>query len=317
MDFQIAFVALCFCALGLHASRADECTKALEGSSYTIALNSPKQEGDVLVWKHNDKNVVYHRRRGKTTGEGVVDDNGSLLLKNLTIAMSGTYRAEHYSNDGRLIKSVTEKLCVIPKAPVPTLVATCSSSLYCASGSSKGFTLSWFHNNVKLKENNNPLLSRQLRENDRYRCRLSNDLFTDDKEDSNEVIISCSVPVLSRAVRLVLAGAVILIVILTLALVIVSCKYCPQRNRKRGAESLVYSRLQCRPSGLRQVAPEEDPFIQTPQEHPSPHGLKDQSSMQTPEEDAFIQASQEHPSPAPSQPNGPAPSTTSSSSSSR
>ncbi|KAL2088179.1 hypothetical protein ACEWY4_017007 [Coilia grayii] len=288
MDFQKAFVFLFLGVLGLAASAADECIKAFKGGSYTIALGSPKQEGDSLVWIHN-KIVVYQRRRTKITG-GVVDDNGSLLLNNLTSAMSGTYKAEHHDREGTLIKTITEKLCVIPKAPVPTLALTCPSSgvpaLQCHPKNIPGFTLSWLHNNKEMA-GKNPLQPKQRGEKELYTCRLSNDQYRDDKEDSKPVAASCSVPVLSRAVRLVLAGAVILIVILTLALVIVSCKYCPQRNRKRVHE---HARL----SSLR------DTRADPPQWKPSPPG--DQGYSHTPQEDPSPAASQPGDQPPPQPP---------------
>ncbi|KAL2088180.1 hypothetical protein ACEWY4_017008 [Coilia grayii] len=198
MDFHKALVFVwCLCGVGLNASTDSSCHMTLEGQSFAITLGSPKQDGDALVWRCNET-VIYERRNGTIKGSAEVDDRGSLSLTNLTTAMSCTYRAEHWSKSAMPLKKTTANVCVVPKAPVPTLVVTCSSSgvgsLYCASGSSKGFTLSWFHNNVELKERVNPFTPTHPGEKDQYKCRLSNDLYLGDTQDSNDVIISCPRP---------------------------------------------------------------------------------------------------------------------------
>ncbi|XP_063068031.1 uncharacterized protein LOC134459615 [Engraulis encrasicolus] len=170
----------------------------LEGDTYTIMLNSPKQDGDSLVWKC-DITIIYERRNGTVKGSADVDDRGSLTLKNVTTAMACTYQAQHWSNKPSHLKSLTTKICVVPKVPVPTLTVVCSSSgegtLHCEPGGTKGFSsLSWFHNNREMKEKVNPFTPTLHGASDQYRCRLTNDKSKEDEEDSNDVTISCSKP---------------------------------------------------------------------------------------------------------------------------
>ncbi|KAL2088178.1 hypothetical protein ACEWY4_017006 [Coilia grayii] len=241
MDFQKALVFLFLGVLGLAASAADECIKAFIGGSYTIALGSPKQEGDSLVWKHNET-VVYQRRRTTITG-GVVDDNGSLLLNNLTSAMSGTYKAEHHDREGTLVKTITKKLCVIPKAPVPTLFSTCplgAPALQCDPKNIPGFTLSWLHNNKEIAEKNNPLQPKQRGKKELYTCRLSNDQYRDDKEDSKPVAAICGDGKLfgfdKWIMYAILGGGGFLLLVLIILLIIFSCKSHRRRKRRQRDE---------------------------------------------------------------------------------
>ena len=93
----------------------DKCIDKLEGASLTIILDSPKQDGDALIWKCDDK-VIYERKRGKeSTFPANVNNNGSLILTNLIPSMSCTYKAEHHDKVGKLMKKVTERLCVLRK----------------------------------------------------------------------------------------------------------------------------------------------------------------------------------------------------------
>ncbi|XP_063068042.1 solute carrier family 22 member 7-like [Engraulis encrasicolus] len=225
------------------ASCADECINALEGRNYTIEMASPEEEGDDVVWKNNEDKVVYHRQNGSVImgDDEDVDETGSLYLANVNPSMSGMYTAEQHVNDGRLIKITMRELCVIPKAPVPKLFVTCSSSgavLKCDHDNVPGFSLSWIHNNAEMPENDeNPLHLTELREN-KYRCRLTSDVFQDYKEDSNEVspTIACPGPAgppagLSVEVQWILISAAVLVVIIILTTVI-SCKYCRRKNRR-------------------------------------------------------------------------------------
>ncbi|XP_063068032.1 uncharacterized protein LOC134459616 [Engraulis encrasicolus] len=211
-DAQAVYLLLCLCSLGVQAA-AGECMRALEGGSFAIRLNSTRQQGDVLTWKLNLSIPVYQRRKEHVTGDGSVNDDGDLLLGNLTSSMSGTYRAEHHGRDGRLIKAITKELCVVAKVPVPTLSVACSSSgagtLHCVPGGTKGFSsITWFHNNVEMKEKVNPLHLTELRENGRYRCRLTNDLLMEDKRDSDDVTMSCSASSVSPWLRAVLTHVI-------------------------------------------------------------------------------------------------------------
>ncbi|XP_041937603.1 uncharacterized protein LOC121699061 [Alosa sapidissima] len=172
-----------------------KCTEKLEGDSHTITLNSAKQKGDELIWKCNDT-VIYQRIKEKVQSTVNVDDKGSLSLTNLNSLMSCTYKAEHHDINGKLTATKTERLCVLPRAPVPKLAVKCSSAgvatLHCEHESITSFTLTWLHNNKELREKSNPFQPKQHGEKDHYRCRLSNSL---DKQDSKEVTISCGVSV--------------------------------------------------------------------------------------------------------------------------
>ncbi|XP_063042500.1 uncharacterized protein LOC134436996 isoform X2 [Engraulis encrasicolus] len=201
MDFHIVLMFLwTLCGVPLNALKFSLLKPAvpkrlLEGDSWIISLNSPKQDGDTLVWEC-DNDVIYERRNGTVKGFADVDDRGTLTLKNVTTAMSCTYSAEHRSIEGELLKTQSKEISVVPKVLVPTLAVVCSSSgegtLHCVPGGTKGFsTLSWFHNNRVMNETINPFMPTLHRTKDQYRCRLTNDQLKEDVEDSNDVTISC------------------------------------------------------------------------------------------------------------------------------
>lgn len=90
------------------------CKEILEGESYTIKLNSPKEDDDQLTWKCNDT-PVYRRRNKKINQTFTVDDDGSLNLKDISKSNACTYKAEHYDKNGKSLKVLTETLCVLCK----------------------------------------------------------------------------------------------------------------------------------------------------------------------------------------------------------
>ncbi|XP_076159487.1 uncharacterized protein LOC143142468 isoform X2 [Alosa pseudoharengus] len=174
--------------------------KKFEGEPYTMTLNSTQQDGDMLVWKCDDK-VIYKRRRGKIDPTADVDMQGSLTLTNISKSMACTYKAEHWGIHGRLIKEQSARLCVFSKTPDPKLEVECSPSgvatLQCGPLLQGGFpediTLTWFHNNIEMKnETSNALKPQKRGPRDRYKCRLSNG---HDMKDSNEETVSCEVSV--------------------------------------------------------------------------------------------------------------------------
>ncbi|XP_076159489.1 uncharacterized protein LOC143142470 isoform X2 [Alosa pseudoharengus] len=263
---------------------SDKCTEKLEGDSHSITLNSAKQKGDELIWKCNDT-VIYQRIKEKVQSTVNVDDKGSLSLANLNSSMSCTYKAEHHDIHGKLIATKTERLCVLPRAPVPKLAVKCSSAgvatLRCEHESITSFTLTWLHNNKDLREKSNPFQPKQHGEKDHYRCRLSNSL---DKQDSKEVTISCGVSgsglsddklicIKKQVMLVILAGVGFLLLVLTLSLVIVSCKNCGHQKRKHDNEELRLCYLKdtsTDPQQLKQAAPEDYCNIRTPEMEPVP-----------------------------------------------
>ncbi|XP_062383271.1 uncharacterized protein LOC134070828 isoform X2 [Sardina pilchardus] len=168
-----------------------ECVNKYVGESYTIALNSPQQDGDMLVWKCDDT-VIYKRRRGKVDPAANVDDQGSLTLTNISKSMACTYKAEHHDDSGRLIIEHSESICVFSRIPDPKLEVECSPSglatLQCGPKNlPEGITLMWFHNDIEMKnETSNPLELQNYGIKNRYKCRLS---YGHDMEDSKEETI--------------------------------------------------------------------------------------------------------------------------------
>ena len=91
--------------------------KKLEGETHTIILKSPKQDKDSLNWKCNDKLIYQRRRMGKPSFSVNVNVNelGNLELTNLNISMSGTYKGEHFGENGKSITKIEKTLCVFGK----------------------------------------------------------------------------------------------------------------------------------------------------------------------------------------------------------
>ncbi|XP_048091014.1 uncharacterized protein LOC125288584 isoform X1 [Alosa alosa] len=278
MYLQTASVFLSLSVLAINAFK-DKCTEKLEGDPHTITLNSARQKGDELIWKCNDT-VIYQRMNETVRTTLNVDDKGSLSLTNLNSSMSCTYKVEHRDIHGKLIVTKTETLCVLRRAPVPKLAVKCSSAgvatLHCEHESITSFTLTWLHNNKELREKSNPFQPKQHGEKDHYRCRLSNSL---DKQDSKEVTISCGVSddklicIKKQVMLVVLAGVGFLLLVLTLSLVIVSCKNCGHQKRKHDNEELRLCYLKdtsTDPQQLKQAAPEDYCNIRTPEMEPVP-----------------------------------------------
>ncbi|KAG5261990.1 hypothetical protein AALO_G00290860 [Alosa alosa] len=260
MKFQIAFLLgfLCLYILGLNANQEyTELPCALEGASYTITLNSPQQDEDMLVWKCNDK-LTYKRRKGIVNPTANVDKQGSLTLTNISKSMAGKCKAEHYNNNGQSIKTHSVILCVLSKAPVPKLEVECSSSgvatLRCEPKSfPKDIKFSWVHNNKELPDKTNPLKPPKRGEKDSYKCRLSNSL---NKQDSNEEIISCGGSAGSQDGNLlfgynkwvmigIIAGGGFLLLVLIVSLIAICCKNHRRRKRRlRDEEELRLANLQ-------------------------------------------------------------------------
>ncbi|XP_062383650.1 hepatic and glial cell adhesion molecule-like isoform X2 [Sardina pilchardus] len=294
MYLKTASVFLSLSFLAIHAFK-DRCTEKLEGDSHTITLNSARQRGDKLIWKCNDT-VIYQRTNDTVQTSVNVDEKGSLSLTKLNSSMSCTYKAEHHDSHRKLIKATTETLCVLPRAPVPELAVKCSSAgvatLHCEQESIARFTLTWVLNNKDLQEKRNPFQPNQRGEKDRYRCRLSNSLG---KQDSKEVTISCGAPgsdtvgnklicIKKQVMLVVLAGLGFLLLVLTLSLVIVSCKNCGQRKRKHDNEELRLCYLKdtsTDPQQLKQAIGDKDHCnIQTQEMVPVPAACQPSSEPQ-------------------------------------
>ncbi|XP_062383275.1 uncharacterized protein LOC134070829 isoform X2 [Sardina pilchardus] len=95
-----------------------ECVNKYVGESYTIILNSPQQDGDMLLWKCDDM-VIYKRMKGTIDPAADVDDQGSLTLTNISMSMACTYKAEHQDGNGKLLERHVARLCVFSRTPEP------------------------------------------------------------------------------------------------------------------------------------------------------------------------------------------------------
>lgn len=302
MNYLIASVFLCFYALGLSAEQQSKCKEILEGESYTIKLNSPKQDNDQLTWKCNDT-PVYRRRNKKIDQTFTVDDDGSLILKDIYKSNACTYKAEHYDKDGKSLKAVTETLCVLSKAPKPKLALDCSKKgeliLQCETGTiPQDLKLSWFINKEKSGETKNTLkLSKQGGKNV-YKCRLGNKL---NEQDSNEVTASCegSGP-LSDGLLFgynkwmmigIIAGGGFLLLVLIMSLIVICCKNNRRRKRRRQDEeelrlaNLQYIGTTPRPKQTARgqpvpPIPEEQGYYQGPEGEPEPSPVAPQARKQ-------------------------------------
>ncbi|XP_031414712.1 T-cell surface antigen CD2-like isoform X1 [Clupea harengus] len=295
MNFQIAFVVLCLCGLEINASTDPKCQdKKLEGETHTIILKSPKQDKDSLNWKCNDKLIYQRRRMGKPSFSVNVNVNelGNLELTNLNISMSGTYKGEHFGENGKSITKIEKTLCVFAKAPVPKLVWKCPPEgvpvLECEPKSHQGFKLLWIRNNVRTNEDANPLERKKFKSTDRYKCSLSNDQYEGDIQESEEVTLSCGdsekwFGYNKWLMLAIIAGGGSLLLILIVSLIVICCKnHRRHRRRQRDEEELRLSNLQYIGTGPRprpkQTArgqpvppiPDEQGYFQGPEGDPSP-----------------------------------------------
>ncbi|XP_076159493.1 uncharacterized protein LOC143142472 [Alosa pseudoharengus] len=275
MKFQIALGFLYLYILGLNASQEPKCVNKYVGECYTMTLNSPQQDGDTLVWKCSDK-IIYKRRKGKIEPTADVDMQGSLTLTDISKSMACTYKAEHHNKDGRLIKEHYRRLCVFSRTPDPKLEVECSPSgvatLQCEPKSSpEGITLTWFHNDIEMKNKSNRLKPQKRRSRDLYKCTLSNGL---DTKESKEETVSCEgynsylLFGYNKWVMIgIIAGGGFPLLVLIVSLITICCKN-PRRRKRRLRDheelSLYYLRNISRdPQQLQQAARENQGHIQT------------------------------------------------------
>ncbi|XP_062383269.1 T-cell surface antigen CD2-like [Sardina pilchardus] len=246
MNFQIALGFLSLYILALTASRELKCvTNKYVGGSYTITLNSPQQNGDLLVWKCNDK-IIYKRRRGKVDPAANVDDLGSLTLTNISKSMACTYKAEHHDRDGRLLKEYSESLCVFSRIPDPKLEVECSPSgvatLQCGPKNlPEGITLAWFQNKKEMKMKSNPLTLQKRGRKDLYKCRLSNGLDSG-RESKEEMLCEVSGGVSNNNLLFgynkwvmigIITGGGFLLLVLIISLIAICCKNHRRRKMRQ------------------------------------------------------------------------------------
>ncbi|XP_062383268.1 T-cell surface antigen CD2-like [Sardina pilchardus] len=304
MNFQIASGFLCLYILGLTAS--EECVNKYVGESYTFKLNSPQQDGDMLIWKCEDK-IIYKRRRGKAEPKANVDVQGSLTLTNISKSMNCTYKAEHHDSDGKALKTRSESLCVFSKIPDPKLEVKCSSgmvALQCGPSLPEGITLTWLKNNNEMKnEKSNPLKPQKPGVKDRYKCRLSNGLDKDTRH-SKEEAASCAVSGgvsnnnllfgYNKWVMIgIIAGGGFLLLVLIVSLIAICCKNHRRSKRKqRDEQELRLANLQYTGTNPRarpkQTArgqpvpptPDEEGYLQGPIGEHSPSPAAPQAARQ-------------------------------------
>uniref|UniRef100_A0A8C9QPY2 Ig-like domain-containing protein n=1 Tax=Scleropages formosus TaxID=113540 RepID=A0A8C9QPY2_SCLFO len=135
---------------------------------------------DELVWKRSTVTIIKQKKGKLVTGkEGDVEDNGSLVLHNVTMEQKGEYSAEVFNSGGKQVYSVTKNLCVREKVSKPGKPSfTCSDfsvKLTCsAQGTSSDIV--WLKNNKETKKTGTALILKltEITAADEFSCSISN-----------------------------------------------------------------------------------------------------------------------------------------------
>uniref|UniRef100_A0A8C9SY25 Ig-like domain-containing protein n=1 Tax=Scleropages formosus TaxID=113540 RepID=A0A8C9SY25_SCLFO len=135
---------------------------------------------DELVWKRSTVTIIKQKKGKLVTGkEGDVEDNGSVVLHNVTMEQKGEYSAEVFNSGGKQVYSVTKNLCVREKVSKPGKPSfTCSGSsvkLTCdAQGTSSDIV--WLKNNKETKKTGTALTLKlaEITAADEFSCSISN-----------------------------------------------------------------------------------------------------------------------------------------------
>ncbi|KPP57964.1 hypothetical protein Z043_124259 [Scleropages formosus] len=85
---------------------------AVVGDTVTIPLACLDLRADNdLVWKHNTERVFVKEGGKVAAGKDVMSD-GSLVLRSVTKDQEGSYSAEVFNSDGKLVYFTVKTLCV-------------------------------------------------------------------------------------------------------------------------------------------------------------------------------------------------------------
>uniref|UniRef100_A0A8C9VEN7 Ig-like domain-containing protein n=1 Tax=Scleropages formosus TaxID=113540 RepID=A0A8C9VEN7_SCLFO len=210
------------------------------GDRVPIDLGYPYTKAeDELVWKRSTVTIIKQKKGKLVTGkEGDVEDNGSVVLHNVTMEQKGEYSAEVFNSGGKQVYSVTKNLCVREKVSKPGKPSfTCSGSsvkLTCdAQGTSSDIV--WLKNNKETKKTGTALTLKlaEITAADEFSCSISNKIRS---AQSDAVKVSCPERKLfgldMYIMIAILAGGGGLFLILV-GVLIPSCLYCSTRSRMR------------------------------------------------------------------------------------
>ncbi|XP_029114010.1 T-cell surface antigen CD2-like [Scleropages formosus] len=252
------------------------------GDRVPIDLGYPYTKAeDELVWKRSTVTIIKQKKGKLVTGkEGDVEDNGSLVLHNVTMEQKGEYSAEVFNSGGKQVYSVTKNLCVREKVSKPGKPSfTCSDfsvKLTCsAQGTSSDIV--WLKNNKETKKTGTALILKltEITAADEFSCSISNKIRS---AQSDAVKVSC--PGLTPERKLFGLDMYIMIAILAgggglfliLVGVLVFCcfrRYRQNKNRFRDEEELrlaaVTQQQQQQQKRQEQRHQEQDPYAH-------PHG---------------------------------------------
>uniref|UniRef100_A0A8C9UXE0 Ig-like domain-containing protein n=1 Tax=Scleropages formosus TaxID=113540 RepID=A0A8C9UXE0_SCLFO len=165
------------------------------GDRVPIDLGYPYTKAeDELVWKRSTVTIIKQKKGKLVTGkEGDVEDNGSLVLHNVTMEQKGEYSAEVFNSGGKQVYSVTKNLCVREKVSKPGKPSfTCSDfsvKLTCsAQGTSSDIV--WLKNNKETKKTGTALILKltEITAADEFSCSISNKIRS---AQSDAVKVSC------------------------------------------------------------------------------------------------------------------------------
>uniref|UniRef100_A0A4W5R0F2 Ig-like domain-containing protein n=1 Tax=Hucho hucho TaxID=62062 RepID=A0A4W5R0F2_9TELE len=166
------------------------------GTPFSIPLNYKELSSKELTWKHNG-NVIFKRKKGniKPGKAEDISNEGSLKLKELTLADKGTYTAEVFDSDGKICHEKSFILCVMEKISKPSVKFTCSDKdviFTCTLTNTEGVTFKWSQNRKLLVGKTETTLTiglKQLKEPDTFTCSAVNNVST---ETSNPIKPTCN-----------------------------------------------------------------------------------------------------------------------------
>ncbi|XP_008274325.1 T-cell surface antigen CD2-like [Stegastes partitus] len=242
--------------IDISAANKDACELyAAVGQSLTLPfVYEGLANSHVLKWTHNNT-LIFYRDQGKVS-VGKPQDitaTGSLLLKNLAFSSAGTYQTQVLLN-GTLVKTWTNRLCVMDKVSKPELSYVCdfkssAVKLNCYVAKPQGLVYSWTLDGKTLTSETMQTLSislTQLKGERSFTCSVANKAS---KESSEVVRPTCKSPppppasllcFPQKTVVAVLAGGAALIFLLLIITMVLCCRHRRNKThmRRRDKEEL-------------------------------------------------------------------------------
>ncbi|XP_076839162.1 uncharacterized protein cd2 [Brachyhypopomus gauderio] len=244
MKYKDGVTVIFLCSLLIISYKASRTCdyKSLVGESVIIKLSKPAQNTEEIKWTHTSvhgisKKIGHVKKRGQNK-TGDLTENGSLMVKKVSLQSEGSYIVFIYDNDGKQQFKDTKELCIYERISKPNITVDCKEKekpkLKCTFQPKKEEEITWLKDgkHVNSKET---ILEVKNHDYSKYKCSVRNPVHSNASE---EVIADCSDPNEQLLwgfdlwiMVAILAGGGGLILLLIVVLIIFACRSCKRREK--------------------------------------------------------------------------------------